>query len=248
MFYASALTLLSLPFLVAAQYGYGPDPDTTTAPAPATTKAATTAAAAASVPSAPPSSNGRVNVDVAFNKTLTFNPDSFKAPNGTIVTFYFPNAGISHSVTQSSFANPCTYLPANGSAPAGFDSGLTQAAQFTITITNDQKPIWFYCKSAKHCGAGMVGAINAPATGNTFNAFRSAALAIGSSEASQSDTGPVTGGANAQATAGPANTAAAGLSSSTGTASTPKPTNGAVQSSVGAGVALLVIAVAYISL
>jgi len=244
MFYASALTLLSLPFLVAAQYGYGPDPDTTVA-APATTKATATTAAAASVPSAPANSTGRVNVDVAFNKTLTFNPDSFRAPNGTIVTFYFPS--VAHSVTQSSFANPCTYLAANGSAPAGFDSGLTQATQFTITITNDQRPIWFYCKAGKHCGQGMVGAINAPASGNTFSAFRSAALAIGSSQASQTDTGAVTGGVNAQATAGPANTAAAAAGGSTGTAA-PRPTNGAVQTSVGAGAALLAIAVAYISL
>jgi len=243
MFYASALTLLSLPFLVAAQYGHGPDHST--GAASATTKATATAAAA-SVPSAPANSTGRVNVDVAFNRTLTFNPDSFTAPNGTIVTFYFPSAG-THSVTQSSFANPCTYLTANGSAPAGFDSGLTQATQFTITITNDQRPIWFYCKAGKHCGSGMVGAINAPASGNTFSAFRSAALAIGDSQASQSDTGAVTGGANAQATATPANTAAAAAGGSTGTGS-PRPTNGAVQTSVGAGAALLAIAVAYISL
>jgi hypothetical protein len=55
------------------------------------------------------------------------------------VTFFFPNSGIAHSVTQSSFANPCTYLAANGSVSAGFDSGLTQGDQFSITITDDSK-------------------------------------------------------------------------------------------------------------
>jgi hypothetical protein len=84
-----------------------------------------------------------------------------------------------HSVTQSTFANPCTYLAAGNGSAAGFDSGLQTGTQFTITITNDQerKPtfplpslffsfivylilvtaIWFFCKFPEHCGLGMVG-------------------------------------------------------------------------------------------
>jgi hypothetical protein len=46
-------------------------------------------------------------------------------------------SSLPHSVTQSSFADPCTYLAASGGAPAGFDSGLTSAKQFTINITDD---------------------------------------------------------------------------------------------------------------
>lgn len=48
---------------------------------------------------------------------------------------------IPHSVTQSSFQEPCTYLTANSSAGtgAGFDSGLTNAVQFTINVTDDQR-------------------------------------------------------------------------------------------------------------
>jgi hypothetical protein len=66
--------------------------------------------------------------------------------------------------------------------------------------------VWFFCKYGEHCGFGMVGyvlllscfpplqlwrhvpviyfcsAINAPITGNTFEAFLAAAKAIGSSE------------------------------------------------------------------
>jgi plastocyanin len=232
MLFTTALTLLSVPFLAAAQYGYGA-PDTTTA-APTTTSpaAATTAAAAASAPSAPANSAGHVNVNVAPNQSLTFNPPSITAPNGTVVTFYFP-AAVAHSVTQSSFANPCTYLAANGSAPAGFDSGLnTEGKQFSITITDDAKPIWFYCKQAKHCGAGMVGAINAPTTGNTFTNFQAAAMAIGSNQTPTPDNGPVTGGVNGQATAAPANTAA-------GASSTAK--SGASGLGVNVGAALLAL-------
>ena len=32
-------------------------------------------------------------------------------------------------------------------------------------------PVWVYCKQANHCRQGMVLAINAPSTGNTFDAF-----------------------------------------------------------------------------
>lgn len=42
-------------------------------------------------------------------------------------------------MTQSSFADPCTYLTASGGNPAGFDSGLQAGKQFSIKITNDQE-------------------------------------------------------------------------------------------------------------
>lgn len=78
-----------------------------------------------------------------------------------------------HTVTQSSFKDPCHPL-----SSGGFFSGFVptmdspSGTTFTITVT-DTKPIWFYCSQTKgaHCQAGMVGAINAPATGNTLDAF-----------------------------------------------------------------------------
>jgi hypothetical protein len=51
-------------------------------------------------------------------------------------------SGFSHSVTQSSFDAPCTYLAASGGNGGGFDSGLTQATQFTIKITNDAERVF----------------------------------------------------------------------------------------------------------
>ncbi|TDL27209.1 hypothetical protein BD410DRAFT_713892 [Rickenella mellea] len=209
MHFSSAISLLAIPALVAAQ-GYGP------APGPAS--GSSTSAAAAAVPSAPPSTSSQINIDVAAGEKLIFNPANVTAANGTTVTFYFPNNGLTHSVTQSSFAAPCAYLAANATAstPGGFDSGLTMGTQFTITITNDQKPIWFHCKQVGHCGQGMVGSINAPANGtNTFSAFQAAAMAIGSSETQESDSGPVTGGVNGVASASPANTASAAAAAKT---------------------------------
>jgi len=204
MIFTTSIALLSLSALVAAQYG----PAGSSSPS---------SSAAASAPSAPANTPGHINIDVALNSALTFSEANITASNGTVVTYYFSDAG-AHSVTQSSFSAPCTYLAANGSDGPGFDSGLQQAVQFSINITNDQEPIWYHCKQVGHCGMGMVGAINAPATGNTFAAFQNAAKAIGASEQTETDHGPVTGGVNAIATATPAASASgsSGSSSSSG--------------------------------
>jgi len=221
------------PVLAAAQYG----PGTTDSDSDSYSTTASTTAAHA-VPSAPANTAGFVNVDVGFQGKFVFNPANVSAPVGTIVTFYFPS-GLAHSVTQSAFTAPCTYLAASGNTSAGFDSGLQTAVQFSINITDDQ-PIWFHCKQVKHCGLGMVGSINAPATGNTFAAFQSAALALGSSEPTETDNGPVTGGVHGVATAKPANTASAAASAS-GSSSTSK--SGSTMVVASAGLALFVAAV-----
>jgi hypothetical protein len=51
-----------------------------------------------------------------------------------------------------------------------------QKTKFKITI-NSTDPTYFYCSQVSHCGAGMVGAINAPDSGNTFAAYLAAAEA-----------------------------------------------------------------------
>ncbi|KAF9452227.1 hypothetical protein P691DRAFT_615381, partial [Macrolepiota fuliginosa MF-IS2] len=165
----------------------------------ATTPATT---APATAPSAPPSTPGHVNIDVTVGQTFIFSPANVTANVGDLVTFFFPGGNLPHSVTQSSFANPCTYLAANGSNPAGFDSGLQLAKTFTINITNTN-PIWFHCKQILHCGMGMVGSINAPLNGtNTHAAFVAAAQAIGGSEETDSGS-PILTGAGAVATGPP---------------------------------------------
>jgi len=186
-----------------------------------------------------------VNIEVAFDETFVFNPANVTAPNGTVVTFFFPAAGLSHSATQSSFAEPCTYLAANSStgSSGGFDSGLQQGVQFSITIENDQEPIWFHCKQVDHCGMGMVGSINAPTTGNTFAAFQAAAQAIGSNEVTETDNGPVTGGVNAVASATPANTVSAAAAASSSSSSSSGATRVIASSGI---VGLLSVAVSMI--
>jgi len=231
------------PVLAAAQYGGGAtdsDSDSYSTTSTGSTSASSTSAAHA-VPSAPANTAGFVNVDVAFQGKLVFNPPNISAPVGTIVTFFFPS-GLAHSVTQSSFTSPCTYLAASGNTSAGFDSGLQTAVQFSINVTDNQ-PIWYHCKQVKHCGLGMVGSINAPATGNTFDAFQSAASALGSSEPTETDNGPVTGGVHGVATAKPANTASASASAASASGSSSSSKSGSTKVVASGCLALFVAAV-----
>ncbi|KAI9463391.1 hypothetical protein F5148DRAFT_197344 [Russula earlei] len=208
---------LFLPLLVHAQYPAPTEtyPESSPAPASSGTPASSTPT------STPASGTNNINVQVAAGGQLVYNPSNFTASNGTTVTFIFPPGALPHSVTQSTFANPCTPLAATGGNPAGFDSGLQAGKQFTIKITNDQLPVWFFCKNTIHCGLGMVGAINAPTTGNTYTSFVAAAKAIGSGETPVPDNGPVTGGVNAVATATPSPTSASSSSTSSSTPSSP---------------------------
>ncbi|TFK26406.1 hypothetical protein FA15DRAFT_293332 [Coprinopsis marcescibilis] len=140
--------------------------------------------------SAPVRDSDHVNIDVATDGQLTFSPSSVTAPVGKLVTFFFPPGSV-HSVTQSTFAAPCTYLAAASGNPGGFDSGLqTAGMKYTINITSTD-PIYFYCKSADHCSQGMVGVINSP----RFDDFQAAAREAEVSQ--QPSGGPIAGGVSA---------------------------------------------------
>ncbi|KAG6888972.1 hypothetical protein C0995_004611 [Termitomyces sp. Mi166 len=118
---------------------------------------------------------------------LTYTPEAIGAVVGDQVVFHFHAKN--HTVTQSSFADPC------GLKDGGFDSGFMPVAAdqtddlptYTITI-NDTNPVWAYCRQASqtpssHCGLGMVFAVNCGQDGqpNSFTNFKKAALAVGAS-------------------------------------------------------------------
>ncbi|KUJ19549.1 Cupredoxin [Mollisia scopiformis] len=129
-----------------------------------------------------------IQVSVGENG-LTFTPNDITATVGQSVEFsFFPK---NHSVTQSSFAEPCHPL-AGGFFSTFMPTTAESSTTFTIVV-NDTKPIWIYCgqTTGNHCQSGMVAAINAPTTGNTLTAF--AALAKNAT-ASTSPPGGVAGG------------------------------------------------------
>ncbi|KAF8640411.1 hypothetical protein AX17_000077 [Amanita inopinata Kibby_2008] len=156
------------------------------------TPSATISGAASSTPIATPGGQTH-KVIVGGPGKLAFDPPSITAQPNDVVMFEFHQKN--HTVTQSSFAQPCLPLGANGTT--GFDSGFfpvtDSAAQFpTWSLTvNDTKPIWAYCRQANHCQAGMVFAINAVENSDkNFTAFLNNAKGAGGKAASSTSPSP----------------------------------------------------------
>lgn len=170
-----------------------------------------------------------IKIDVGTDDTsvsggpLQYFPSTANVSKGSVVTFRFYGVGNNHTVTQSSFSSPCQ--PLSG----GFDSGFIYIPSgvksgfpvWNLTITDDSTPIWFYCKQLNpgpHCISGMVGAINAPTSGNnTYSAFLSAAKSS-TGNPGQGEGGLAGQGASASAPPGPFPSGATGYSVPTGTA------------------------------
>jgi len=138
------------------------------------------------------SGNGTLNISVAPNNTWIFDPPNVNAAIGQTINFHFPNDP-PVSVTQSAPEAPCTFLElSNGTV--GFDTQLQSSVVFTLEIL-DNEPIYFHCKHPGHCGMGMVGTINAPASGiGSFDSFQTAALQLGQNAPNDSLTGKPSSG------------------------------------------------------
>ncbi|PPQ98734.1 hypothetical protein CVT26_010034 [Gymnopilus dilepis] len=115
---------------------------------------------------------------------LTFDPPFISALPRDTVVFEFHQKN--HTVTQSSFADPCRPLNANGTT--GFDSGFmavaddaTEFPTWNFTVT-DTSPVWAYCRQTNpvsHCGSGMVFAINSvESSPRNFSAFQNVAKSL----------------------------------------------------------------------
>ncbi|KAJ3571580.1 hypothetical protein NP233_g3656 [Leucocoprinus birnbaumii] len=130
----------------------------------------------------PAAAQGQVHVvKVGGPGILKFDPPHIQAQPRDVVVFQFQQKN--HTVTQSSFADPCRRLNANGTL--GFDSGFQAVADnatdfptWNFTVT-DTSPVWAYCRQtapSSHCGAGMVFAINSVETSErNFTAFQNVA-------------------------------------------------------------------------
>lgn len=138
------------------------------------------------------------------NNSLVYTPDNIKANPGEMVQFQFV-AG-NHTVTQSTFDQPCTPISTVQSNVTGFHSGYQPAAAsketgmiptYTLMI-NDSKPIWLYCAQGKHCQSGMVMVIN---ENTSANASRSLTEFKTLAAQAQSNTAP-SGGSTTGGTTG----------------------------------------------
>ncbi|KAJ6478983.1 hypothetical protein C8R45DRAFT_872887 [Mycena sanguinolenta] len=139
-----------------------------------------TPAPSAAAPSATASSGAEILVLVGQNNQLTFSPSNITANVGDTVTFQFDSKN--HSVTQSSFASPCT--PLVGGVDSGFQAVAADATalpQFSFILNNASTPLFFFSKQnvpVNECQKGMVFSINQnPDSAKSFAAFQANAEA-----------------------------------------------------------------------
>lgn len=142
-------------------------------------------------------------VIVGSNNGLVYDPPQLAANPRDTVRFVFQSKN--HTVTQSSFGDPCRKLQfTSTTGQVGFDSGFMpgnadNSVFFDVTV-NDTAPIWVYCRQTGHCGMGMVFAVNSDESSDrNFAAFQALAKTINGTAASAapSQTGNVSGSGNA---------------------------------------------------
>jgi hypothetical protein len=138
------------------------------------------------------------------------------AAKGDIITFDFNSTN--HTVTQSSFQDPCKPLA------GGFNTGFNQVNTLNRTngitrnyVVQSTDPTWFYCAQPKgtHCQKGMVFGVN---PGNKFPEFFSRATNTASTGL------PLSTGGSVSATASGSNIIIGGGSKSTGSVAKPTAT------------------------
>jgi plastocyanin len=133
-----------------------------------------------------------ITVVVGGPGKLLFDPPRVSASPRDTIMFQFQQKN--HSVVQSSFADPCRKLDANGTT--GFISDFFPVADnstdfptWNVTV-NDTAPIWAYCRQQgppDHCGAGMVFAVNSDESSQrNFAAFQNLAKELNGTNATTS--------------------------------------------------------------
>jgi hypothetical protein len=110
----------------------------------------------------PPTPGQTHTVIVGENGDFLYGPNQLDAEIGDVIKFDF--LAKNHTVTQSSFKEPCSPLA------DGFDTGFNQFNPHNISgafvkyfPVTTKKPQWFYCKQTvpvSHCNKGMVLGIN----------------------------------------------------------------------------------------
>lgn len=175
-------------------------------------------------------------IDVGANGTLTYSPSSVNASAGDTLNFRFQTGN--HTVTQSTFAAPCSAFE-DASGNAGIDSGFQSvnssegAPEYGFNITDASTPLWFYCRQTGHCEEGMVFAVNAPASGKkSFAAFQAAAKKAIATSVNASDASSVVSQTTSSTNSSTSSTNSSTLIHSSSYYSSSSPTNTSSPSSV----------------
>jgi hypothetical protein len=143
-----------------------------------------------------------VQVSDPTGSTLRYYPEKVVAPPGSWVQFQFQpkvhtpspsrtpfpqltcKSVQNHTVTQSTFDNPCVPIHNIQSNVTGIKSGFMPVSPggsvpvFSVLV-NDTTPIWLYCGQVGHCQKGMALVINEKAGSNkTLEAYKAAAALL----------------------------------------------------------------------
>ncbi|KEI40829.1 uncharacterized protein L969DRAFT_86056 [Mixia osmundae IAM 14324] len=107
----------------------------------------------------------QTNHAIQVGPGLAYTPDNITAAIGDTITFTFFSKN--HTVSQSSFAAPCTQLVNATTGAVGFDSGFVPVAQnatehpaWTVRVQTTA-PIWIFCAqtsvspAVSHSGASV---------------------------------------------------------------------------------------------
>ncbi|KAJ7145806.1 hypothetical protein C8R44DRAFT_723706 [Mycena epipterygia] len=136
-------------------------------------------------------------------KGLGFDPSSINPAVGDTIVFEFRSG--SHSVVQSTFANPCTGNGGFNSGVQTVDDSLAVDAPGLPTVSllvNDTQPLWFFDDAGGLCNKGAVLSVN-PSSTQTDAAFKANAAnaVVASTTASASGSGASAGASGASASA-----------------------------------------------
>ncbi|KAJ6556346.1 hypothetical protein B0H19DRAFT_1071451 [Mycena capillaripes] len=105
----------------------------------------------------------KILVEVGPGGQDIFSPSNISANVGDVVTFQFVSRN--HSVTQTTFAKPCSVL-LTGGVDSGFQPpsvNATALPTFSLTVNSARTPVFFTSKQAAavdECRSGMVFSIN----------------------------------------------------------------------------------------
>ncbi|KAG9246717.1 extracellular serine-rich protein [Calycina marina] len=105
----------------------------------------------------------------SVNGSLAYYPNNLVAAMGDMVQFQFAPAN--HTVTQSTFDQPCQPISAfsnvtgihSGFMPVSANDSMTPT--YTILV-NSTTPMWLYCAQGMHCQKGMTMVINENTSAN----------------------------------------------------------------------------------
>ncbi|KAF5722680.1 serine-threonine rich protein [Fusarium mundagurra] len=147
---------------------------------------------------ATPAAPSQHTVTVGGPGGLVYQPEELdNVPIGDTVVFEFLSQN--HTVSQSGFDKPCALL--EGGMDSGFmpnpNNTVSPPPQVAMQVMTD-KPLWFYCRQAGHCGKGMVFSIN-PTAEKTQAKFKELAI----QQNGDGKATPITGGDAAPAPPAP---------------------------------------------